>query len=284
MNLPEWVRRYGRQKAALTAFIFLLLLFTASAVIPFLSPYTYEMQEITRQNEGMSMVHLLGTDRLGRDLLVRIAEGVRISLLVGGAGAGISLVFGVLYGGIAGYYQGTADLVMMRIADILYSIPSLLYIILIMLAAGPGIVSVTAGICVAGWIETARITRSQIMREKTKDYYLAAKFAGASEMRILFIHFMPNITGPVIVSGVYTMIQAIFTEAFLSFAGVGIAAPRASLGTLIQDARSQITTHPMQMVWPAAVLCLIVFSLHCISEGIKKAASPVKRGDEGCMH
>lgn len=278
MSRKRWIREFYRQKAAMAAFLFLLFLILAAVLIPAVSPYTYEMQDIAAQNQGSSFAHLLGTDRLGRDLLVRVSEGIRISLAVGGISAAVSMIAGVLYGGTAGYLGGAADMVMMRAADIIYSIPSLLYIILIMLVAGPGIQTVTAGICIAGWIETARIVRSGILREKEKDYCLAARFTGASGFRVLFVHLMPNLTGPILVSGVYTMIQAIFTEAFLSFAGVGIAAPMASLGTLIQDARSQLVTEPMQMVWPAAALCLVVFSLHCISTGLSKALNPAGRG------
>lgn len=279
MSMKRLAGRFWKQKAAMAAFIFLLLLILAAILIPFLSPYTYEMQNIKGQNQGSSFSHLLGTDRLGRDLLVRVAEGIRISLCVGGVSAGISTAAGILYGGIAGYYGKRTDLIMMRIADVIYAVPSLLYIILIMLAAGPGILSVTAGICIAGWIDTARLVRSGIQREKAKDYCLAAKFTGASKGRVLFIHLMPNLTGQILVNGVYTMIQAIFTEAFLSFAGVGIAAPMASLGTLVQDARSQLVTYPMQMVWPALLLCLIVFSLHNISTGLVRAQNTAGRSD-----
>lgn len=279
MSMKRFARRFWKQKAAAAAFIFLLLLILAAILIPLLSPYTYEMQNIRDQNQGSSLLHLLGTDRLGRDLLVRVAEGIRISLTVGGVSAGISTAVGIMYGGIAGYHGKRTDLVMMRIADVISAVPSLLYIILIMLAAGPGIISVTVGICIAGWIDTARLVRSQIQREKAKDYCLAVRFTGASGGRILFVHLMPNLLGQILTHGVYTMIQAIFTEAFLSFAGVGIAAPMASLGTLIQDARSQLVTYPMQMVWPALFLCLIVFSLHNISTGLLRAQSRAGRSD-----
>lgn len=277
MSRKKWIREFYRQKAAMAAFLFLLLLILASLLIPAVSPYTYEMQDITARNQGSSFAHILGTDRLGRDLLVRIAEGIRISLAVGGISAAVCMIVGVIYGGTAGYRGGVTDLLMMRAADIIYSIPSLLYIILILLAAGPGAGTVTAGICIAGWIETARIVRSGVLREKEKDYCLAARFTGASGFRVLFVHLLPNLTGQILINAVYTMIQAIFMEAFLSFAGVGIAAPMASLGTLIQDARSQLMTEPMQMVWPAAALCLIVFSLHCISAGLSQALNPLGR-------
>ncbi len=279
MNMKRFARRFWKQKAAAAAFIFLCLLILAAILIPCLSPYTYEMQNIKGQNQGSSFAHLLGTDRLGRDLLVRVAEGIRISLTVGGVSAAVSTAVGIIYGGIAGYRGKKTDLILMRIADVICAVPSLLYIILLMLAAGPGIVSVTAGICIAGWIDTARLVRSGVQREKAKDYCLAARFTGASEGRVLFVHLMPNLAGQILVNGVYTMIQAIFTEAFLSFAGVGIAAPMASLGTLIQDARSQLLTYPMQLLWPSLLLCLIVFSLHCISTGVIRAQDTSGRSD-----
>lgn len=162
------------------------------------------------------------------------------------------------------------DIFLMRIADILDAIPSLLYVILIMLVLGAGVKSVILGICISGWIETARILRGEIIRLKKQEFSLAMKLAGASNGRILVRHLLPNASGPVFVSLTFLVPKAIFTEAFLSFVGVGIAAPAASLGTLIQDARSQMQIYPYQMLFPMLVLCVLILSIHLVGIGIQQ--------------
>ena len=172
----------------------------------------------------------------------------------------------------------TADNILMRIADIVASVPSLLYVILIMMVLGANEVSILVGLCISGWIETARIVRGEVMRIKEREFVLASRLAGAGPLRIFLTHLLPNAAGPIVVSLTFLVPQAIFTEAFLSFMGVGIPAPRASLGTMIQAARSQIFVHPYQMLIPTAVLCILILSLNLIGAGLE---AKIRRRREG---
>ena len=168
--------------------------------------------------------------------------------------------------------------ILMRIADIVASVPSLLYVILIMMVLGANEVSILVGLCISGWIETARIVRGEVMRIKEREFVLASRLAGAGPLRIFLTHLLPNAAGPIVVSLTFLVPQAIFTEAFLSFMGVGIPAPRASLGTMIQAARSQIFVHPYQMLIPTAVLCILILSLNLIGAGLE---AKIRRRREG---
>lgn len=246
--------------------------------VPLLSPYSYETQNVNIQNAASSFGHLFGTDKFGRDIFVRVWYGTRISLIVGVGSAAICGVAGVLYGSIAGYAGGRLDMLMMRLADIVDAIPSLLYVILIMLVMGANVGSILLGICISGWIELSRIVRGEIMRLKTREFCLASRMAGAKTGRIVRRHLLPNAAGPVIVNITFLIPKAIFTEAFLSFVGVGIAAPVASLGTLIQEARSQIQVYPSQMVYPIVVLCILILSVNLIGAGLERAARPEEEG------
>ncbi|MBS5388086.1 MAG: ABC transporter permease [Clostridiales bacterium] len=247
----------------------LLLWIAAALLVPELSPYTYTGINADIRNQGSSCLHLFGTDKFGRDIFVRVWYAARISLLVGVTGAGINAAFGLLYGSISGYVGGKADFLLMRIADILASIPSLLYVILITLVMGAGVESIIAGICVAGWVDMARIVRGEIIREKGKAYIRAAQMEGIRPFRILFVHLLPNVAGPILVNLTFLVPQAVFTEAFLSFLGVGIAPPSASLGVLIQEAKSQIQLYPYQMLYPMCILCLLILALRLFGRGLE---------------
>lgn len=166
-------------------------------------------------------------------------------------------------------------MVLMRIGDIISSIPSMIYVILIMLAAGSGPGSIILGLCVAGWVDMARIVRGEILRLKEADYACAAKMEGLSSMRILFRHLLPNAAGPILVNLIFLIPQAIFTESFLSFLGVGIAAPAASLGTIIQEARSQMVLYPWQMACPLVVLCVMLLCLNAVGSVLEDQTGSV---------
>ena len=265
---------FSRNRLALVGLILLAVLVCAAIFGPMLSPYPYDGMDAMSRNQSSTAAHWFGTDQMGRDILTRVLYGARVSLLVGFASTALNLVIGVLYGSIAGYVGGRVDMVMMRIVDVIYAVPAMIYMILLMLIFGSNIYSVMLGICVNGWINMARIVRSQVMSLKEQEFSVAAFVIGASRKRILFRHLLLNSLGPIIVTVTLMIPQAIFTEAFLSFIGIGISAPMASLGTLAQDAKMLMNVYPMQMVWPVLVICIVIFSLNFIGEGLETALNP----------
>ena len=186
----------------------------------------------------------------------------------------MGMVIGVLYGGIAGYFGGKVDNVMMRIVDIIIALPSLLYTILLMMLMGSNVRSILIALCLSSWVGTARITRSQVVSLKHQEYALAAKLAGASDFQILLRHLLPNAMGPIIVSVMFLIPGAIFSEAFLSFLGIGIQKPMASWGSLANDAIGTLTSAPYQMFFPIAAISLTMFSLNFIGDGLRDALDP----------
>ena len=265
---------FSRNRLALVGLILLAVLVCAAIFGPMLSPYPYDGMDAMSRNQSSTAAHWFGTDQMGRDIFTRVLYGTRVSLLVGFASTALNLVIGVLYGSIAGYVGGRVDMVMMRIVDVIYAVPAMIYMILLMLIFGSNIYSVMLGICVNGWINMARIVRSQVMSLKEQEFSVAAFVIGASRRRILFRHLLLNSLGPIIVTVTLMIPQAIFTEAFLSFIGIGISAPMASLGTLAQDAKMLMNVYPMQMVWPVLVICIVIFSLNFIGEGLETALNP----------
>lgn len=232
---------------------------------------------MTLQHAGSSLQHLMGTDKFGRDMLVRIMCGGRISLAVGFAAAAISLVVGVVYGAISGYLGGKVDMVMMRIVDAMYSIPDMLYVIMVVVAMGANFVSIMIGVCLTFWMDMARQVRTQVMTLKEQEFSLAAFVLGAGKSRILFKHLIINSMGPIIVTVTMIVPRAIFYEAFLSFLGIGIAAPQASWGTLANDAKGLVSTYPMEVIWPVLAICLTMLSLNFIGDGLGDALDPKKK-------
>lgn len=267
-----WERFKGNQRA-LIGLIVLAVVVVLALLGPFISPYPYDGMG-TDINRGISLKHWFGTDALGRDLFTRVLYGIRISLFVGFVSTLINCIIGIIYGGIAGYVGGKPDIVMMRFVDIIYAVPSLLYIILLMLMFGANVGSIMLGMCISGWVGTARMMRTQVIALKEREYALAAFIEGASAPRILFKHMLANAMAPILVEATLAIPQAIFMEAFLSFIGMGISAPQASLGTLAQDARMYMEIYPHQMVCPIVMICLIIFALNFISEGLSEALDP----------
>ena len=197
--------------------------------------------------------------------------GGRISLAIGFASAAINLVIGVLYGGISGYIGGKVDMIMMRIIDIIYAVPTLLYVILILMVFGNSIGSMLLAICLTSWIGMARQVRTQIMSIKEMEYSLAAVVIGASHKRILLKHLVVNALGPIIVSLTMMVPSAIFTESFLSFVGIGLDPSIPSWGKLANDCRGLFFTYPIQIVWVVLAICLTILSLNFIGDGIGEA-------------
>ena len=275
--LQDAWRNFRRNKLALISLCFIILMCLMAIFVPILSPYTYDGMDGSALNQLPSLQHWFGTDKFGRDIFVRVMFGARISLAVGFAAAGINMVIGIVYGGIAGYVGGKADLIMMRVVDMLYSIPNLLYIILIMLIFGSNMFSVLLGICISSWVGMARLVRAQVMSLKEQEFSLAAFVMGASKSRILFKHLIINSIGPIIVSLTLMVPSAIFQESFLGFVGIGISAPMSSWGTLANDARLVINSYPLQIVWPVLSICLTMLALNFLGDGLGEALDPKKR-------
>ncbi len=269
--------RFKKNRLALTGLIIVGIVIVFAIFGPMFSSYTYDGQNLDLQNALPSLSHLFGTDKFGRDIFVRVMYGARISLGVGFSSALISLIIGIVYGGISGYVGGRVDLIMMRIVDILYSVPSMLYVILIMLVLGSNITSILVGICISSWIGMARLVRTQVMTLKNQEFALASYVIGASRTRILFKHLIVNSMGPIIVSLTLMIPSAIFTESFLSFVGIGISAPMASWGTLASEARSLIASYPIQIIWPVGAICITMLSLNFIGDGLGDALDPKKK-------
>lgn len=269
--------QFKKNKLAVAGLIFLVIMIIFSILGPMLSEYSYETQDLLNRNLAPSAEHWFGTDKFGRDIFVRVMYGGRISLSVGFAAAIINLVIGVAWGGICGYIGGRLDMVLMRLVDIIYSVPTMLYVILIMLVFGSNVFSVLLAICISSWVGLARQVRAQVMAQKQQEYALAARVIGASNKRILFKHLIMNSMGPIIVNTTLMVPSAIFTEAFLSFVGIGISIPQASWGTMANDARSLMASYPLQMVWPVAAICLTMLSLNFVGDGLNQALDPKKR-------
>lgn len=275
--LADAWNRFKANKLALVGLCFLALMAICSILIPIFSKYTYDGQDMANTFAGPSMEHFLGTDRFGRDVLVRIMYGGRISLSVGFSAAIISLLVGVTYGAIAGYIGGKVDMVMMRIVDALYSIPDMLYLIMITVVMGSNFLSIIIGICISSWMGMARQVRAQVMTLKEQEFSLAAFVLGASKSRILLKHLIINSMGPIIVSFSMLVPSSIFYEATLGFLGIGLSAPKASWGTLANDARAMISSQPMQVVWPILAICLTMLALNFIGDGLGDALDPKKK-------
>lgn len=270
-------KEFFKKRPAVTALVFLVVIAAAAFVIPLFSNVSYSGQDPEIRNLAPSLSHLFGTDKFGRDIFIRVCWGVRISLCIGIGSACINTVLGTVLGGMAGYLGGIWDRLITQIMDVIAAIPSLLYVVLIMLAFGSSVHSILLGICVAGWISTARMVRGEVQRLRAMDFCTAAEVSGNGTWRMLFYHLFPNLRGMLVVNLTILIPEAIFTEAFLSFVGIGISAPMASLGTLIQDARSQMFLYPYQLLIPAGVLCILILALHILGHGLEESLEDGRR-------
>lgn len=268
-----WMR-LKKDKLAMLGLTVLVIMTLLAILVPMFSPYTYDQTDFAHPLEWPSALHLFGTDKMGRDIFVRTMYGARISLTIGFTAAAINMVIGVLYGGIAGYLGGMVDLVMMRIVDILTGIPSLIYMILLMMFLGNNIQSILIAMCLTYWITTARMVRAQILTLREQDFALAAKVCGLSKWQILIHHLIPNSMGWIIVTVTFLIPSAIFQEAFLSFLGIGIQVPMASWGTLANDAIEYLFSYPYMMLFPASAISITIFSLNFIGDGLRDALDP----------
>ncbi len=266
--------RFFKNPLATGGLITLGLLIFMAIIGPLISGYTYYETHLELNNMAPSSLYWFGSDDLGRDIFTRIWYGARISLFVGFAAALIDLCVGVLWGGIAGLVGGRTDEVMMRFSDILYAIPYLLVVIMLMVVMGSGVLTIIVAMTITGWIGMARLVRGQVLKLKQQPYILAARALGAKAPRILLRHLIPNACGPIIVMVTLTIPTAIFTEAFLSFLGLGVAAPIASWGTMASEALSAMRYYPWRLFFPASFICITMLAFYLVGDALRDALDP----------
>lgn len=304
------MRRFRKNPIAMGSLIVIVLIFIIAFIIPSFYPYSYEQQirgsedlrpmeysdnEIVRIEAGEKVFpHIVGTDNLGRDMTIRIMYGTRISLLVGLIASMIILIIGSIYGAISGYAGGTTDMIMMRLVDIIYTVPDILVIILLMVtikeplkilfatndifkpldAVGPGLISIFIAFSLLYWVGMARMIRGQILMLKEQEYVTAARALGAKHSRIIFKHLLPNCIGTIIVTTSLQIPSSIFTESFLSFLGLGVSAPMPSLGSLAANAIGGITSYPYRLLAPAIMISIVILAFNLFGDGLRDAFDP----------
>lgn len=312
------VRRLVKNRAAVIGAVTILILVLMAVFAPLIAVKSYEVQVLEDRNKvtewlilvfptmkpyaEISDVYPLGADYVGRDIFSRIAYGARVSLTVAFIGPLISLIIGVIYGSISGYFGGRVDNIMMRIVDILYAFPSLLFIILLLAFfrstlshIQPGTLAYTlskldedmggmlfifVGIGLTAWETMARLTRGQVLSIREKEFIEAAHTIGASNIRIMFRHILPNALGPLVVAETLAIPGYISTEAFLSFIGLGVNPPTPSWGAMISDGARTIRTYPNQAVFPALALAITMFAFNFLGDGLRDALDPRLRGTQ----
>lgn len=306
----DGLRRLSRNKIAMISLVVLLIIMIFAFIVPSFYPYTYKeqirgsenlapmeysQQEMTRIENGEKVFpHILGTDGLGRDLAIRLMMGARVSLLVGIIASVIVLIIGSIYGAISAYFGGIVDLIMMRIVDIIYTVPDILIIILLSVVlkiplqnladnvpmfswintVGVGLISIFIVFGLLYWVGMARMVRSQILTLKEQEYVTAARALGAGHGRIIRKHLLTNCIGTLIVITTLQIPSSIFTESFLSFLGLGVAAPMTSLGSMASDALEGINTYPYRLLAPAILISVIILAFNLFGDGLRDAFDP----------
>jgi len=293
------MRRFRKNKVALTCAWVILVILIFAWIGPLLTPYSYDQQ--LRGHERLAPMlspyfHPFGTDQLGRDLMVRVMIGTRISLTIGIVSSIIILLIGTSYGAVSGYIGGWVDNVMMRIAEVLHSLPDVLVVILLGIVLkepiqalfdsgalrslsrlGASLLSIFITFAMLYWVNMARIVRGQILVLKNSEYVMAARAFGARSGRIIFKHMIPNCIGTIIVTTMFQVPVAIFTESFLSFIGLGVSTPMASLGSLVSDALNGYQSYPHRLLIPALMIALIMLAMNQLGDGLRDALDPRTR-------
>jgi oligopeptide transport system permease protein len=241
--------------------------------------FEYDTLDLDNRLANPTAAHLLGTDTLGRDLLARVLYGSRISLMVGLVSTLIALVIGVAYGAIAGYFGGRLDEIMMRSVDVLYSLPDIIFVVVLMALFERSLMLLFVVLGATSWLTMARIVRGQVLSLKNEQFIEAARSIGASNFRIIYRHIVPNTLSPIIVYGTLTVPSVILAEAFLSFLGLGVPPPASSLGVLAEEGAQAIAVHPVLLIAPAVLMAVMLLSLNFFGDGLRDALDPRARGD-----
>ena len=271
--LDAWIK-LRKNRMALFGFAVLLVLCVVSLLTPWIAPYSYEEQDLMLGATPPSAAHWLGTDIFGRDMLTRIMYGGRVSLMVGFVATAVALVIGILWGSIAGFIGGRVDAVMMRIVDIMYALPFMIFIVLLMVVFGRNILLLFVAIGAVEWLTMARIVRSQVMALRKQEFIEAAYSMGLSRWAIIRRHIIPNTLGPVIVYTTLTIPSVMLLEAFLSFLGLGIQPPQSSWGLLINYGVETMEEYPWLLIFPGITLSLTLFALNFLGDGLREALDP----------
>ena len=299
--IREAVRHFAANKGSVVSVVIIAIIIVMAVVAPILSPYSYrDVQSqfsnlppripglehlggfngfmdgvnVYQQKNALSQYHFFGTDNLGRDIWTRVWCGTRISLLIAGVAVLIDVFIGVVYGLISGYFGGKIDIVMQRITEILSSLPQLVIVTLMVVVMKPGLSSIIISIMITGWIDMSRIVRAQVLKFKNHEFVLAARTLGVSNKNILFREILPNAMGQIIVTFMFSIPSAIFLEAFLAFVGLGVPAPTASLGSLINDGYASALSYPYMVVAPVVVLALLMLGFNLFADGLRDAIDP----------
>lgn len=301
-------RRLKKNKVAMVSLIILIIISMSSLLAPVIAPHDPNAQTVQYANmppkipgidiNGLNgtvkqngvvidkyeasnvpedVYYYLGTDSLGRDLLSRILYGTRVSLFIAFMAALFNLTLGVVYGLTSGWLGGKIDNIMQRILEILSGVPNLVVVILMLLVLKPGISSIIIALALTEWLSMARVVRAQTLKLKNQEYILAARTLGQSPMKIAFRHILPNLAGVIIIQVMFSIPSAIFFEAFLSFIGIGIPAPNASLGTLINDGYKTFRFLPHLMWYPAGIMSVIMICFNLLADGLRDAFDPKMR-------
>lgn len=271
-------RRLFRNWAAVTGMAVLGVLVVVALIGPHLVPFSYD--QINKNDvwaPPLTAGHLLGADSLGRDLLARLLMGLRVSLAIGLVATLVSLVIGIAWGAVAGYVGGTLDELMMRVVDVLYSLPFIFFVILMMVTFGSNIILIFIAIGAVEWLTMSRIVRGQTLGLKHKEFVEAARAAGLSQGSIIAKHIIPNLLGPVVVYVTLTIPAVILAESFLSFLGLGVQPPMASLGSLIANGAQDMELAPWLLVFPSLVMIITLMSFNFIGDGLRDAIDPQDR-------
>jgi oligopeptide transport system permease protein len=264
-------RRLRRNHLAVAGAIILVFIGLACLLVPLLSPYGYEQQDLVLGAAAPSAQHWLGTDIFGRDLLTRLLYGGRISLMVGLIATSVALLIGVTWGAIAGYAGGRVDAVMMRIVDILYALPFMIFVVLLMVVFGRNLLLLFLAIGAVEWLTMARIIRGQVQALKQQEFVEAAVSLGLSRTAIIARHVVPNAIGPLIVYTTLTIPSVMLLEAFISFLGLGIQPPQSSWGLLISDGVETMEEYPWLLIFPGIMLSVTLFALNFLGDGLRDA-------------
>lgn len=273
-RFKEIWQRLSKNKLAILGLIIIIVMILIAIFADFIAPYGYDEQDLTIAFQGPGNGHLFGTDEFGRDIFSRVVYGTRISLLIGFVAVAIAVVIGVLLGAISGYYGDKVDNIIMRLMDILLSIPQILLAIAIVAALGNGLFNLMLAVGLSSIPHYARIIRASVLSIKDQEFIEAAKAAGSSDLRIIFKHIIPNCLAPIIVQATLGVALAILTAAGLSFIGLGIAPPTPEWGSMLSSGRNYIRDYSYMTMFPGLAIVVTIFALNVLGDGLRDALDP----------